>query len=169
MIRNSMRSWNTELEYLGEKIAEVKIKRGIFQGDSLSPLLFVTALIPLSILLREAIQGYKFRQGRKVNHLLYMDDLKLYEKSKTELAAFVNTVRIFTSDIQMGCRSVPHWLCKEDEVISMPDGQLLQDLGEESYKYLGIPEADMMKMQDMKEKVRKDYYRRKRKKFWSQN
>ena len=37
LIRNSMRSWNTELEYLGEKIAEVKIKRGIFQGDSLSP------------------------------------------------------------------------------------------------------------------------------------
>ena len=30
-----------------------------------------------------------------------MDDLKLYGKSKTELAAFVNTVRIFTSDIQM--------------------------------------------------------------------
>ena len=45
-----------------------------------------------------------------MKHLLYMDDLKLYGKSKTELAAFVNTVRIFTSDIQMGCRSVPHWL-----------------------------------------------------------
>ena len=77
-----MRSWNTELEYLGEKIAEVDIRRGIFQGDSLSPLLFVTALIPLSILMSEATQGYKFRQGRKVNHRLYMDDLKLYGKSK---------------------------------------------------------------------------------------
>ena len=40
---------------------------------------------------------------------------------------------------------------------------MLQDLGEESYKYLGILEADMMKMKDMKEKVRKEYYRRKRK------
>ena len=57
LIRNSMRSWNTELEYLGEEIAEVDIKRGIFQGDSLSPLLFVTALFPLSILMREAVQG----------------------------------------------------------------------------------------------------------------
>ena len=170
LIRNSMRSWNTELEYLGEKIAEVKIKRGIFQGDSLSPLLFVTALIPLSILLREAIQGYKFRQGRKVNHLLYMDDLKLYGKSKTELEALVNTVRIFTSDIQMkfGLQKCATLVMKrgkkiEDEGISMPDGQLLQDLGEESYKYLGILEADRIKMEDMKEKVRKEYYRRIRK------
>ena len=38
LIRNSMRSWNTELEYLGEGIAEVDVRRGIFQGDSLSPL-----------------------------------------------------------------------------------------------------------------------------------
>ena len=51
----------------------------------------------------------------------------------------------------------------EDEGISMPDGQLLQDLGEESYKYLGILEADRIKMEDMKEKVRKEYYRRIRK------
>ena len=170
LIRNSMRSWNTELEYLGEKIAEVDIKRGIFQGDSLSPLLFVTALVPLSILMREAVQGYKFRQGRKVNHLLYMDDLKLYGKSKAELEALVNTVRIFTSDIQMkfGLQKCATLVMKrgkkiEDEGISMPDGQLLQDLGEESYKYLGVLEADRIKMDEMKEKVRKEYYRRVRK------
>lgn len=170
LIRDSMRSWSTQLEYLGEKIAEVEIKRGIFQGDTLSPLLFVTSLIPLSILMREATQGYKFRQGRKVNHLLYMDDLKLYGKSKSELEALVNTVRIFTSDIQMKfglqkCATVVLRRGKkiEDEGISMPDGQLIEDLGAESYKYLGILEADRMKMEEMKEKVRKEYYKRLRK------
>ena len=50
----------------------------------------------------------------------------------------------------------------EDEGIRMPDGQLIKDLGEESYKYLGI-EADKMKMENMKEKVRKEYYRQIRK------
>ena len=50
----------------------------------------------------------------------------------------------------------------EDEGIRMPDGQLIKDLGKESYKYLGI-EADKMKMENMKEKVRKEYYRQIRK------
>jgi hypothetical protein len=169
-IRSSMRSWNTELEYLGERIARVDIRRGIFQGDSLSPLLFVTALVPLSILMREATQGYKFRQGRKINHCLYMDDLKLYGKSKSELEALVNTVRIFTNDIQMkfGLQKCATLVMKrgkkiEDEGIRMPDGQLIKDLGEEPYKYLAILEADKMKMEDMKQKVRKEYYRRIRK------
>ena len=56
------------------------IKRGIFQGDSLSPLL-ITALVLLSVILREAVQSYRFPQGRKVNHLLYMDNFKVLELS----------------------------------------------------------------------------------------
>jgi hypothetical protein len=52
LVKNSMLCWNTELEYLGEEIARIDIKRGIFQGDSPSPLLFIIALIPLSIFLR---------------------------------------------------------------------------------------------------------------------
>ena len=170
LISISMGSWNTELEYPGEKMAEVDIKRGIFQGDSLSPLLFVTSLIPLSILLREAVQGYKFRQGQKVNHLLYMDDLKLYGKSKAELEALVNTVRIFTDDIKMrfGLEKCATLVMKrgkkiEDNGINLPDGKVMRDLGDESYKYLGVLEADKMRMEEMKEKVMKEYYRRIRK------
>ena len=36
------------------ELGEVEIKRGIFQGDSLFPLVFVLALIPLSLILRKA-------------------------------------------------------------------------------------------------------------------
>ena len=43
----------------------------------------------------------------------------------------------------------------EDAGIQMPDGQLIQDLGNESYKYLGVLEADKIKMGEMKNKVRK--------------
>ena len=170
LMKRSMQTWNTRLEYLGEEIAVVDIRRGIFQGDSLSPLLFITALIPLSVLLREARQGYKFRQGRKVNHLLYMDDLKLYGKSKAELEALVNTVRIFTDDIKMkfGLQKCATLVMKrgkkeEDAGIEMPDGQLMKDLGDGDYKYLGILEADKIRMGEMKVRVRKEYYRRIRK------
>ena len=41
-------NWKTDLRANDEVLGEVDIKRGIFQGDSLSPLLFVVIMIPLS-------------------------------------------------------------------------------------------------------------------------
>ena len=65
-------SGNSELD-------EVEIKRGIFHGDSLSPLVFVLALIPLSLILRKAKTAYDFPESKeKINHLLFMDHLKLH-------------------------------------------------------------------------------------------
>ena len=46
--------------------------------------------------------GYHLGKNRpKVNHLLYMDDLKLYAKDKKELDALIQTVRVFSKDIGM--------------------------------------------------------------------
>ena len=50
---NSMVGWSTTLTSNGENLGDVDINRGIFQGDSLSPLLFVMAMIPLTTLLRK--------------------------------------------------------------------------------------------------------------------
>ena len=71
MLEQSMHTWSTKLEYMGEDVASVRIKRGIFQGDSLSPLLFIIALIPLSRVLRNTDSGYKLKNGEKVNHAIY--------------------------------------------------------------------------------------------------
>ena len=49
LIRKSMRSWTVELTSGGEMLGDVKVKRGIFQGDSVSPILFVLTMIPLSV------------------------------------------------------------------------------------------------------------------------
>ena len=46
-------------------LGEVEIMQGIFQGDFLSPLVFVLALIPLSLILRKAKAAYEFRKQRK--------------------------------------------------------------------------------------------------------
>ena len=58
---------------------EVGIKRGLFQGESWSLLLFVLAVIPLTRLLQRENIGYKLgKDQRLINHLLFTDDLKLY-------------------------------------------------------------------------------------------
>ena len=86
IVKESMKSWKVELTCGNDVLGEVKIERGIFQGDSLSPLLFVIILIPLTNILRKASPGYEFASSKeKINHLLYMDDLKLYTKTEKRL------------------------------------------------------------------------------------
>ena len=102
IMEKAMERWNVDLVTGNEKLGNVRIRKGIFQGDSLSPLLFVSALIPLAIILRKMKAGYQFgRQRSSVNHLLFMDDLNLCLKDEKELYSFVNTVQIFSLDIGM--------------------------------------------------------------------
>ena len=76
---NSMEKWKVMLYSGSSELGEVEIKRGIFQGDSLSPLVFVLALIPLSLIFKKRKAAYEFSESKeKINHLLFIDDLKLY-------------------------------------------------------------------------------------------
>ena len=93
------KSWRVELTCGSETLGEVPITRGIFQGDALSPLLFVAALIPLTHILRTANPGYEFPTRGTINHLLFIDDLKLYFKSEKALDSLTQTVRIFRKGI----------------------------------------------------------------------
>ena len=79
LLKSTMIDWKTKLISGDINLGEVNINRGIFQGDCLSPLLFVKTLIPLTLVLRQMKQGYSFQKVKsKLNHLLFMDDLKLY-------------------------------------------------------------------------------------------
>ena len=56
-----------------------------FQGDSLSQLLFVLSIVPLSLILRTVNADYEWgKKDYKLNylHLLYMYDLKLFAQSE---------------------------------------------------------------------------------------
>ena len=80
---------------------DIKIQRGIFQGDSLSPLLFCICLIPLTEQVNRLNTGYEEHTTKtKISHLLYMDDLKLIAKSEEELQKQIQTVKTF-NDIHM--------------------------------------------------------------------
>ena len=78
-----MEKWKVMLCSGNSELGEVEIKRGIFQGDFLSPLVFLLALILLSLILRNTKAAYEFSESKeKIIHLLFMDDLKLYSRSE---------------------------------------------------------------------------------------
>ena len=133
------------------KLGEVEIKQGIFQGESLSPLVFVLGLILLSLILRKAKATYEFSENKeKINNLLFMDDLKLYSQSEKWLDSLVQAVRIFSEDVGMGfgiekCAMLVLEKGKivKSVAIELTDGKVIKLLQEgESYKHLGILEAD---------------------------
>ena len=97
-----MQTWRVELTPGRKSVAEVKIQRGIFQGDALSPLLYVIALIPLGHILRKCIAGYKLSKlQEKISHLMYTDDINLFAKNEKDLKTLVQTARIHSKDIGM--------------------------------------------------------------------
>jgi hypothetical protein len=101
-----MSYWRTRMRLHAEnKIIEaedVKIRCGIFQGDSLSPLLFCICLIPVTEQPNILNTGYEEHTTKtKISHLLYMDDLKLIAKSEEELQKQIQTVKTFSDDINM--------------------------------------------------------------------
>ena len=63
---------------------DISINSGIFQGDSLCLILFCVTLTPLSKLLNNTGYGYKI-YNNTINHLFYMDNLKLYAKNDQQV------------------------------------------------------------------------------------
>ena len=58
-LNNSRKSLKLGLNASGKKLGEADIRRRIFQGDSLPPLLFVLSMVPLTWLLRRPKAGYE--------------------------------------------------------------------------------------------------------------
>ncbi|XP_068224472.1 uncharacterized protein [Palaemon carinicauda] len=83
------------------------IKRGIFQGDSLSLLLFWLTIDPFSKILNYLNTGYDLNKSRggkdneRVNHLFFMHDLKLYADLEEKLEELVRIFHRFSSYICM--------------------------------------------------------------------
>ena len=171
-IEQTMKTWRVELKAGGRCIAETKIQRGIFQGDALSPLLFIRAIMTLNHILRKCAAGYKLsRSQEKINHLMYKDDIKLFAKNEKELKTLIHAVRIYSQDIGMefGIEKCAMLVMKSGkrhmtDGMELPNRDKNRTLEEnETHKYLGILEADTIKQVKMKDTIRKDYLRRTRK------
>ena len=105
-IEKTMKTWRVELTAGGRSLAEIKIQRGISQGDVLSPLLFKIATIPLNHILRKCKAGYWLSKlQEQINHLMYMNGIKLFAKNEKYLETLSQAVRI-----QSGHRNgIWHW------------------------------------------------------------
>ena len=168
ILSSSMKNWKLELTSSGVSLGEVNIRRGIFQGDSLSPLLFVICMIPLTMVLRKV--NFHYELGDKVtklNHLLFMDDLKLFAKSHDQIDSLVTTVQMFSTDIGMefGINKCGAVILQRGKIVRstgvlLPDGKLMKAIDDDGYKYLGILESDKIKENEMKLQFVKEYKRK---------
>ena len=97
--------------------------------------MFVLALIPLSLILRKTKAAYEFSGGKeKINHLLFMDDLKLHSHSEKELDALVQTIRFSSKYIGM------EFGIEKCAVLVIEKGKIVKSVGIE------LPDDKVMKL-----------------------
>ena len=141
---------------------DIKYRRGIFQGDTLSPLLFCLCLVPITNILKRAGYGYKIGD-KKVSNLLYIDDLKIYAKDDIQMERCKALIQEFSDDITMefGIEKCAVIHMKKGKVEHSPIVKGIPLLtGEDNYKYLGILQADKMLHEEVKNKTKKEYFER---------
>ena len=99
---------------------------------------------------------------KPVNHLLLMDDLKLYGANKDQLDSLVQVVRVFSQaeDIRMSfeldkCAILEMRRGRQvgSSGIDLPDNQHIKEVEEDGYKYLGIMQLDKILNTKMKGKI----------------
>ena len=164
-----MKNWIVELTAGGKTLAKVEIQRDIFQRDSLSLLLFLLAMIPINHIFRKCAGVNKFiEEQEKINHLMYVDDVKLFAKSEKELVTLKQAKGIYSQDIGMefSTEKCAMQITRSRKRETMEGIELSNQerikmfIEEETYKYLGILEVDTIKQVKMKEKNKKNISRK---------
>ena len=97
---------------------------------------------------------------------MYMDDIKLFAKNGKELETLIYAVRIYSQDpgMKYGIGKYAMLIMKSGkrhftDGMELPNQEKIRTLGEkETNKYLGILEADTIKQEEMKEKIKKEYF-----------
>ena len=107
-IQNLISKWQTELNIPtingNIRIEEILYKKGVFQGDYLSVILFILSLNPLSFLLNET-DHYKMATNiiykKILTHQFFVDDLKLYSATLQQSKLHLDIITTFSHDIGM--------------------------------------------------------------------
>jgi hypothetical protein len=137
---------------------QLKIKSGVLQGDSFSPLLFCIAMAPISYALNKTNIGYTTTAGKSkrlqmtLSHLFYMDDLKLYADSRENLMKLIEKVESISAAISMNLNTKKCAKAHFDPDCSPnvqgsgpPAGDGVSKIpaleGGATYKYLGIEQT----------------------------
>lgn len=158
-LKDIISRWKLDIRSGSERILEKQVKRGILQGDSLSPLLFVLCMDPLSRKLNAKYQKVSVPTDSGMyitNHLLFIDDLKLLAETESELKSMMEETKEFFGDI--GLEMNKDKSATNTESLA-GDATLLEGL--QSYKYLGIIETACSTIsKESFEKVRNEIIKR---------
>ena len=100
---------------------------------------------------------------------MYMDDIKLFAKNEKKLEIVILTARIYSQDKEMefGLEKCAMIVMKSGkwhitEEFKLPNQEKIRTLGEkETYKWIEILEADIIKQVEMKEIIKKEYLNQK--------
>ena len=138
-LKDIISKWKLSIRAGKDEILEKSVERGILQGDSLSPLLFVLCIDPLSRQLNGAHKKLNIptESGTYItNHLLFIDDLKLLAESDKVLKELMKETKEFFRTI--GLEMNKDKSATNTEACAK-EAKLLEGIG--SYKYLGITET----------------------------
>ena len=98
-------------------------------------IIIIIMIIIITIILRKMKAGYSLGKNQpKLNHLLYMDDLKLFGQSERDIESLVNTVHRFSCDIGMrfGIEKCGVIIMKRGKMVTcdgieLPDGEKISE------------------------------------------
>ena len=127
-------------------------------------------MVPLSLILKKVNACYNWRKKEyQLNHLLFMNNLKLHAMSEEQTNTLVRNVYVFSTGIGMefgikkcGILTMKGVKIIKSGCIKLPDGEVTKRVGQGGDIYLGIIKLDKIKETEMKEKITKEYKPRQR-------
>ena len=123
-IINSYQSIHTNIEHKGSRVG-VQLRRGVKQGDPLSPFLFNTIMNPLLDQLEE-MRGYKINESQSISSLAFADDLILVADNMEKAQLLLTTTEKYLENMGMKiaskkCTSLQVQTTKDSWYISNTD------------------------------------------------
>ncbi|KAL1449546.1 hypothetical protein WDU94_002041 [Cyamophila willieti] len=125
-------------------------------------------MIPLSAEIERSNRGYTIKRNcERVNHFLYMDDLKIFAKNEEDMNKTLKVVEDVCTDIGMklGYDKCARIVMKKVKLVSATNTENNQSLikhleADQSYKYLGFLENCQLQQSEIKQKIKDEYFRR---------
>ncbi len=171
-VGKAMSKWTTNLEIrnceAGVESILVKFRRGLYQGDSLSPLLFTLAIAPRSRMLSRWGGFVSNHHPNPITHTLFMDDLKIYTGGPDDLEATLTEVERVAEAVGMrlGIQKcgVAHLrngrLVRMSVGVGVGAGTMDEIEPGAPYKYLGVEQIFTTHSREAKTRVGAEYLRR---------
>jgi hypothetical protein len=150
VIMHSVTSVSTNVKWNGTRSEFFRPRRGIRQGDPISPYLFVLCMDKLSHIILQVVGEEKWkgiragRNGTMISHLMFADDLLLFgEANEKQMNCVIDSLNTFCSmsgqEVSqektsiLFSRNVSRAL--KNQLLSMSGFRETSDFG----KYLGVP------------------------------